>query len=103
MFLKLQPYAQNSVVNRPCKKLAYKFYGPYEVLSKVGNAAYRLQLPEAALIHPVFHVSQLKEHVLDHTPIFSEQPATLDLSLDNTVPEKILDRKLVKQGNVAHL
>ena len=91
------------MVNRPCCKLAYKFYGPYEILSKVGNVAYRLKLPDAALIHPVFHVSQLKEHIPDHTPVFSTLPATVDLSLSGAVPERILDRKLVKKGDTPHL
>jgi hypothetical protein len=29
MLLKLQPYAQTSVVNRPFPKLAFKFFGPF--------------------------------------------------------------------------
>jgi hypothetical protein len=36
VLLKLQPYAQSSIVNRPCPKIAYKFYGPYTVLERVG-------------------------------------------------------------------
>lgn len=37
VLLKLQPYTQSSVVSRPCPKLAYKFYGPFEVEAKVGS------------------------------------------------------------------
>ncbi|XBJ15061.1 hypothetical protein VPH35_007038 [Triticum aestivum] len=103
VYLKLQPYAQHTVVNRPCAKLAYKFYGPFEVLEQIGPAAYKLQLPAAAQIHPVFHVSQLKEFVPDHTPVFSTVPAPVDFSSMDVQPGMILDRKLVKKGDSALL
>lgn len=35
VLLKLQPYAQSSVVNRPFPKLAFKYFGPYRVLDRV--------------------------------------------------------------------
>ena len=41
VFLKLQPYVQSSVAPRANHKLAFKFYGPFEVVERVGEVAYR--------------------------------------------------------------
>lgn len=35
VLLKLQPYAQSSIVNCPCRKLSYKFYGPFMVAERI--------------------------------------------------------------------
>ena len=102
VYLRLQPYAQSSVVNRPCPKLAMKYIGPFKILIKIGQAAYWLELPRGSMVHPVFHVSQLKEHISDHTPVSSTLPAPLDLSDPAMQPEEIIDSRLVKKGNAAH-
>lgn len=41
VLLKLQPYAQSSLVNRPFPKLAFKYFGPYTVLKRIRKAAYK--------------------------------------------------------------
>ena len=65
VLLKLQSYVQQSVISRPCPKLAFKFFGPYKIMERVGAMAYHLELPVLAQVHPVFHVSQLKPFIPD--------------------------------------
>uniref|UniRef100_A0A2N9F9M7 Tf2-1-like SH3-like domain-containing protein n=1 Tax=Fagus sylvatica TaxID=28930 RepID=A0A2N9F9M7_FAGSY len=57
VFLRLQPFRQKSM-RKKLGKLSPKFYGPYKVIQRVGMVAYKLELPEGACIHPVFHLTQ---------------------------------------------
>ena len=57
VFVKIQPYVQSSLAQRNNQKLAFKFFGPYRILARVGAVAYRLELPVSSSVHPVFHVS----------------------------------------------
>ncbi|VFQ72131.1 unnamed protein product [Cuscuta campestris] len=74
VLLKLQPYRQHSVVRRSSQKLARRYYGPYRVLARIGEAAYRLELPPGSRIHPVFHVSLMR-------PYYGESPEQEQLAL----------------------
>lgn len=101
VLLKLQPYAQKSVVARPFPKLAFKYFGPFQIVAKLGSVAYRLKLPDQTGIHPVFHVSQLKQFLPDFTPVFATLPTPVQLDITELVPTEILDRRMVKKGNSA--
>jgi hypothetical protein len=96
VFLKLQPYAQSSVIRRASHKLAFRYYGPYEIVQKVGTVAYRLQLPEQSRIHPVFHVSQLKRYIAPKHQVTPVLPNT-DFLLQ--VPQQVLQQRVISRGH----
>ena len=63
-------------------KLSPRFIGPYEILEKVENVAYRLALPpELSSVHNVFHVSMLRRYTSDPSHVLSQKPLALDLAL----------------------
>jgi hypothetical protein len=101
VFLKLQPYRQNSVAVRKNLKLNPKYYGPYHISKRIGMMAYELKLPEGSLIHPVFHVSLLKRKIGDAIIMSSKLPVSDKEGRMQIVPIAILDRKLMKKGNGA--
>lgn len=100
VFVKLQPYRQQSVVSRSSQKISPKYYGPYNILDEVGVVPYKLQLPASSQIHPVFHVSQLKR-LVGTASTANQLPSVLyDVTLKE--PEFCLTRKMVqRQGQAA--
>jgi hypothetical protein len=44
VFIKLQPYVQSSLAPRANQKLAFKFFGPYQIAAKVGSCCLQVVL-----------------------------------------------------------
>eukprot|EP00253_Pinus_taeda_P007842 PITA_07842 len=94
VFLWLQPYKQTSLKDKGCQKLSPKFYGPYQVLQRIGEVAYKLALPPTAKIHPVFHVSCLKKVIGNKCRIHTSLP---ELDEEGSIwlqPEQVLDTRI---------
>jgi hypothetical protein len=54
-------WLEGTNINRPyqSKKLSPKRYGPFKVVAKISNVAYKLQIPPTWPIHDIFHASLL--------------------------------------------
>jgi hypothetical protein len=60
-FVKMQYFH----TTRPTKKLAEKFLGPFEIISRAGTHSFMLRLPDhMRAVHPIFHVSMLEPSVM---------------------------------------
>ncbi|GAA5895480.1 hypothetical protein JCM6882_006265 [Rhodosporidiobolus microsporus] len=59
---------RNIVSTRQSKKLDHHYIGPFPVVSRVGDLAYKLDLPATLRIHPVFHIGLLHPHKENSIP-----------------------------------
>ncbi|KAM2022258.1 hypothetical protein ACFX16_044182 [Malus domestica] len=86
VFLKLSPWKY--VVRFGKKgKLSLRYIGPYMITERVGEVAYRLELPpELSKVHDVFHVSMLRHYVSDPSHVIPPQP--LEINSDLTYDEE---------------
>ena len=46
-----------------CSKFAVRYFGPFEILERIGHVAYMLSFHASMSIHNVFHVSLLKKYI----------------------------------------
>jgi hypothetical protein len=80
-------------------KLHSKFYGPFKVLQKIGQVAYKLLLPDNCAIQHVFHISQLKKHIGAKVVPQANLPLT---DADGNIKvslETLLERRLIPHNN----
>lgn len=101
VYLKLQPYRQNTVAVGRNLKISTRYFGPFEVLERIGLVAYRLSLQEGLKVHPVFHVSLLKRSPPEGRPTSTTVTLTGDDGQLSTELVEILDRRMVRRGGKA--
>eukprot|EP00253_Pinus_taeda_P012200 PITA_12200 len=80
-----------------CAKLAPRYFGPFQILARVGPVAYQLALPSHIRIHNVFHVFVLKKYVYDPKPVIKWQDVRVEPEGEVLVePQSILDQREVR-------
>ncbi|XP_076945976.1 uncharacterized protein LOC143617240 [Bidens hawaiensis] len=97
VFLKLQDYRQGSVEHRNTRKLSKRFFGPFEIIERIGSLEYRLQLPTGTKIHNGFHVSLLREAKGNPSPV--PLPDFIGIGEPMLQPSQVLDHRY-KLGKV---
>lgn len=79
-------------------KLSPRYIGPYRIIRRIGQVAYKLELPsKLKSVHPVFHVCMLRKCIGNPTRVVPVNDIQIieNLSYDE-VPIAILDRQVRK-------
>lgn len=98
VYLKLWPYRQQSISQKALYKLGSRYYGPFQVLEKIGEVAYKVSLPPDAHIHPVIHVSQLKQRLGEGEVVMGRLPAVATDGGLIIRPLRAVEYRQVKRG-----
>lgn len=85
-------------------KLSHQRVGPFTVLEKIGNLAFRLQLPPVMRIHPVISIAQLEPATPGPDPygrsMDRDSPPVEDEHINSEAPSYEIERLLEKR--IAH-
>ena len=74
-------------------KLSPKYYGLYKVLQNIFTMAYKLELPAASQVHPIFHVSCLKKVIGENLPIQTILPELDEEGKIILEPESVIETR----------
>ncbi|KAK8919052.1 hypothetical protein KSP39_PZI021270 [Platanthera zijinensis] len=92
--LKIKPFKGISRLRR-IGKLSPRYVGPFLVIERIGEVAYRLALPvELQRLHDVFHVSALRRYIPNPELMISASDVQIEADLSSpTTPYQIVDRQ----------
>ena len=92
MFLRVSKNSK-TLSTGPIPKLSPRYCGPFRILKRVGNVAYKLELPEQSKVHPIFHVSRLRKRLHDGDNVVNTDVLVeyTEPPVEPHEPERILD------------
>lgn len=93
---------RNIQTSRPSKSLDMKFHGPFRVVKKIDTLTYKLDIPKASGIHPVFH-AWLLHPVHEALPGQNPNPPPPEDLLDDAqedryIVDAVVDSRLDKRA-----
>ncbi|KAH0773833.1 hypothetical protein KY290_010970 [Solanum tuberosum] len=100
VYVKLKPYRQNAIRLHQHPKLGRRYFGPFKILKRIRDVAYKVELPDDARIYPIFHISMLKPCM--GNPVQQITPLNLN-DTTNIIPETSMnleDKVPVRDGSI---
>ncbi len=94
------------------KKLSQQYVGPFRVLERIGRLAYRLEVPDDWVLHPVFTIAQLepcpdpatdpygRERPTHPGPVSTERD---DIPNDEWEVTRVIDKRVTGRGKTQYL
>ena len=87
---------KNLKVNRPSRKLAAQWLGPFKILEQVGHL-YRLDLLKGSRIHPVFAPELLSKDPQNPKPLGEVIATQEEWEVQEILGVKLVRKKLIYQ------
>ncbi|OIT19338.1 hypothetical protein A4A49_51935 [Nicotiana attenuata] len=100
VFVKLKPYRQNTVRHQQHAKLGRRYFGPFRVPKRIGEVEYKLERPEVACSHPVFHVSMLRRCLGEPVQQITPLQLTDFEQLEIASPQNLAHKVLLQEGSI---
>ena len=93
VFLRV-PETSKSLKIGPVPKLSPRFCGPFKILKRVGEVAYKLELPPTSKVHLVFHVSCLRKRLYNQDNVVDSgiMVEFMEPPIQPHEPEKFLEK-----------
>ena len=93
VFIKVKP-KKSSLRLGSCAKLAPRYCGPFEIMSRMGQVADQLDLLPNLKVHNFFHISILKRYIHDATHVINWNDVQVESEGDFLVElDCILDKR----------